>query len=83
MHYAFDYSHRLTKRQRVNLSVEYFPNIVNYSEFRLVGKGDWEVMLDEEKNLSLKISINDRYAYPNIGGKLNDLDYALVLLWSF
>jgi putative salt-induced outer membrane protein YdiY len=83
MNYGFEYSHRMTKRQKIALSVEYFPNLVNYSEFRMVSKGDWEVLLDAENNLSLKISVNDRYAYPNLGGELNDLDYALVLLWSF
>lgn len=83
MHYAFEYGHRMTNRQKMALSVEYFPDITSYGEFRLVNKGDWELLLDDETNLSLKVSVSDRYNYPNPGGELNDLDYGIVLLWSF
>lgn len=83
MSYGLEYGHRMTKRQKIGISVEYFPNVTDYTEFRMVNKADWEVTLDKETNLSLKVSVVDRYSYPNPGGKVNDLDYSLVLLWSF
>ncbi|MBN2215962.1 MAG: DUF481 domain-containing protein [Pirellulales bacterium] len=83
MQYGMEYEHRMTTRQKIRLSVEYFPDLTAYNEFRLVNKADWEILLDAEMNLSLKFSAIDRYNYPNPGGKLNDVDYAIVLLWSF
>jgi putative salt-induced outer membrane protein YdiY len=83
MKYNLEFEHHLTKRQKIGSSIEYFPNIANYGEYRIVSKANWEVLLDAEMNLSLKLTANDRYNYPNPGGKLNDIDYAVVLLWSF
>ena len=83
MNYGFDCEHRMTKRQKISCSVEYYPNVVCFNEYRVTSKADWEVLLDADMNLSLKISAMDIYNYPNPGGKLNDLDYAIVLLWNF
>ena len=83
MNYGLEYSHQMTRRQKVNMSADYYPDVTCYDHCRVVSKADWEVLLDAEMNLSLKLSIIDRYNYPNPGGKLNDIDYAIVLLWSF
>lgn len=83
MNYGIEFERQMTKRQKVKYSAEYFPSVACYSEFRVVSKMSWEVLLDEERHLSLKVSATDRYNYPNPGGKLNDIDYATVLLWSF
>jgi hypothetical protein len=73
----------LTKRQKIKGSVEYYPDVTEFGEFRVVSKADWEVLLDEEVNLSLKFSVADRFQHPNPGGKLNDVDYSMVLLWKY
>ena len=38
MNYGLEYEHQMTKRQKIKASLEYFPNIAYYSEFRMVGK---------------------------------------------
>ena len=83
LHFGLDAERKFSKRQKVKASVEYFPDVTEFGEFRLVSKADWEVLLDEEKKLSLKLSASDRFKRPNPGGKLNDVDYSLVLLWKF
>ena len=80
---GFDYEHKLSKRQKIKASVEYYPDVTEFNDFRLVSKADWEVLLDEEMNLSLKFSASNRFKNPNPGGKLNDVDYSMVLLWKF
>jgi hypothetical protein len=80
---GLDGEHKLSKRQKIKASVEYYPDVTEFGDFRLVSKADWEVLLDEEMNLSLKLSASDRFKRPNPGGKLNDVDYSLVLLWKF
>jgi putative salt-induced outer membrane protein YdiY len=75
--------HQVTKRQKIKGSVEYYPDVTEFGEFRVVSKADWEVLLDDEVNLSLKFSVADRFQRPNPGGKLNDVDYSMVLLWKY
>ncbi|MBN2022358.1 MAG: DUF481 domain-containing protein [Pirellulales bacterium] len=83
LNYAADLEHQLNKRQKIKASVEYYPDVTAFGDFRVVSKADWELLLDEEMNLSLKLSATDRYKRPNPGGKLNDVDYSVVLLWKF
>lgn len=52
----------------------------------LVKKGRWKqrVLLDEAMNLSMKVSLLDRYDnHAPVGIKPNDLDYAVTLLRGF
>jgi putative salt-induced outer membrane protein YdiY len=83
MNHGIEYEHRMTKRQKIKASAEYFPDVTAWEECRVVSKASWEVLLDAENNLSLKLSASDRYNRPNPGGKLNDIDYAMVLIWGF
>jgi len=83
LNFGLDWERELSKRQRVKASVEYYPDVTAFGDFRVVSKIDWEVLLDEEMNLSLKLSAADRYKRPNPGGQLNDVDYSVVLLWKY
>lgn len=82
--YGLDYERKVTARQRLAASAEYFPELEEFGNFRLNLKASWEVKIDQEGNLSLKLSVADRYdSTPNEGVRPNDLDYAATLLWSF
>lgn len=83
LNYGLDAEHQFSKRQKIKLSTEYYPDMTEFENYRIISKADWEVLLDEEMNLSLKLSAANRFKRPNPGGKLNDLDYSLVLLWKF
>jgi putative salt-induced outer membrane protein YdiY len=80
---GLDFEHQLTKRQKFKASTEYMPDVTNCADFRLTTKLDWEVLLDEDWNLSLKLGLLDRYDSTPNGSKPNDLDYSITLLWSF
>ena len=75
--------HKLIKRQKLCASVEYRPHVTDFANYRLNTKAAWEVLLDEEKHLSMKVGILDRYDSYADGHQPNDLDYTLTLLWSF
>jgi hypothetical protein len=75
--------HQISKRQKIVGVVEYAPDISDFLRYRLRTQAAWEVLLDAERNLSLRLGVLDLYnSVPN-GAKPNDLDYALVLLWKF
>lgn len=80
--YGADFRRQLTKRQKFEFKVDYFPEWGNPSNYRMVSSLGWEVLLDEEHNLNLKLSINDRYDSTPNGRKPNDINYALLLLWK-
>ncbi|MDA1050702.1 MAG: DUF481 domain-containing protein [Planctomycetota bacterium] len=80
--YGADFKRQLTKRQKLELKVDYFPQWGNFDNYRMVTNLGWEVLLDEEHNLNLKLSVNDRYDSTPNGRKPNDINYALLLLWK-
>ncbi len=81
--FGLEFSHKLNERQKLSASSEYSPDVTDFRDYRLKSKASWEVVLDEETNLSLKVSILDRYDSTPDGKKPNDLDYTFTLLWSF
>jgi putative salt-induced outer membrane protein YdiY len=80
--YGLEFDRRITSRQKIYGTVDYFPEWSNYRDYRLVTNAGWEFVLDAEANLSLKLGAIDRYDSTPHGRKPNDLDYSLVLLWK-
>lgn len=81
--FGLDYRRQLSKRQKLALTVDYYPSWDNFRDYRLVTDASWEFLLDEATNLSLKLNVNDRYDSTPDGGKPNDIFYSLLLLWKF
>jgi putative salt-induced outer membrane protein YdiY len=75
--------HKISKRQKLSASVEYRADVTDFGDYRVHTKAGWEVVLDEEAHLSLKLGVLDRYDNTPSASKPNDLDYSAMLLWSF
>lgn len=81
--FGLDFERQLTKRQKLAATVDYMPDVTDFRDFRLKVKAAWEVLLDADMNLSLKLSVLDRYDSTPHDAEPNDVDYAATLLWSF
>jgi len=81
--FGLDFEHRLSERQKFTLSNEFAPDVTACNDFRLNTQAGWKVVIDEEMNLSLKLSVLNRYDSTPHGAEANDVDYSAVLLWSF
>ena len=81
--FGMEFEHRRGERHKFKISVEYFPDVTDFTEYRMVDKASWEILLDSELNLSLSFNVIDTINHPNPGGKDADLDYSAVLLWNF
>lgn len=78
-----DYLHKISDRQRLSITTDYYPAWEDFSNYRLVTQASWELLLDEATNLSLKIGVLDRYdSTPGVGLQENDVDYFITLLWK-
>ncbi len=81
--FGLSFSHQLTKRQRLAIDSDFFPDVRDWNDFRLRSNASWEIKVDPEGNLSLKFSLIDRYDSTPHGKKHNDLTYAAQLVWDF
>ena len=81
--FGLDGEHRINKYHKVKGKVDYFPSWEDYSDYRIVTDLAWEILLDDEDNLSLKLAVTDRYDSTPQGAKPNDLYYSLLLLVKF
>ncbi|MCC5786061.1 MAG: DUF481 domain-containing protein [Phycisphaerales bacterium] len=79
-----DIRHQITERQLFRADVEYLPEYANFAHYRIRARASYEIIVDPEVNLSLKLGVENRYdSDPGEGFKRNDLDYFAVLAWSF
>jgi len=77
-----DFEHQISKRQKLKLTTDYYPTWEDFNDYRLVSSADWEILLDEESNLSLKLGAVDRYDSTPNGREPNDINYYVTLLWK-
>lgn len=78
-----DFEFRLSGRQKIVGSVDYYPDIGEWGKFRIVAKASYEILVDPDWNVTLKFGAQDIYDNHSRGGKFNDLDYFATLLWKF
>jgi putative salt-induced outer membrane protein YdiY len=78
-----DFEHQLSRRQKLKLTTDYYPSWEDaFHDYRLVTNAYWEILLDQETNLSLKLGAVDRYDSTPNGALANDIDYFVTLLWK-
>ncbi len=77
-----DFERKISERQTLSFVTDYYPTWDDFSDYRLVSDASWELMLDAANNLSLKVSVIDRYDSTPGSAQPNDVDYAVLLLWS-
>lgn len=80
--FGCDYDWVITERQKLNATMDYLPQWGDFSDYRVISALNWEVLLDKVANLSLKLSVSDRYDSTPNGRRPNDVDYGLLLLWK-
>ena len=53
--FGVQFEHQLSKRQKIVGLVEYAPAVADFDRYRIRSQAAWELLLDEQKNLSLRI----------------------------
>lgn len=79
--FGVDLVSQLTKKQSLRLTSDFYPAWEDFSDYRMATDFSWEIVIDEEANLSLKLAVIDQYDSTPHGFDPNDLNYAMLLLW--
>lgn len=81
---GFDFTQKLSERQNIFANFDFFPALDEIGPYRFVAIAGWEILVDPDLNMTLKVGIEDRYdSRPGDGFKRNDFDYYVTLVWSF
>lgn len=80
--FGLDFERKISERQKVALTTDYFPSWEDFMDYRLVTNANWEIQLDDSPNVSLKVGAIDRYDSTPNGAQHNDIDYFLTLIWK-
>ncbi len=81
--FGLEADHKLSARQKLKAKIDYFPTFEDFSDFRLVTDVAWESLIDSSENLSLRLSVTDRYDSTPQGALANDFYYSALLLYKF
>lgn len=77
---GLEYSQQIATNQKLYSKWDYYPDLEELGEFRLVSDTGWEIELIQPSNLSLKVSATDRYDSTPNGAEPNLLNYSVLLL---
>jgi putative salt-induced outer membrane protein YdiY len=79
-----DFSHKINERQKIFATVDLRPSLDPTGPYRVDAKAGWELLVDPDTKMSLKVGVEDRYdSNPGSGKKRNDFQYFAMLVWSF
>lgn len=79
-----DFTHQISERQKVFLTGEIYPSLEDSGEFRGLARGGWEILVDPEMNMNLRLGFENRYdSDPGPDVDKNDFDYFIALVFKF
>ncbi len=78
-----DFTHRFAENHGMGITIDFYPALDNFGDYRFVGKAFYEILLSADRNLWLKLGVEDRYDSTPNGAKRNDLDYFATVTLKF
>ncbi len=78
-----DFTHRFAKNHGMGITLDFYPALENFGDYRFVGKAFYEILMSADRNLWLKLGVEDRYDSTPNGAKRNDLDYFATVTLKF
>ena len=81
---GLDFNHKFDDRQSFFVTLDYYPSLHRFTDYRATGKAGYELLVDPVHAISLKLGVEDRYqSVPGDGKKRNDLLYFAALVFDF
>ncbi|HMN41552.1 MAG TPA: DUF481 domain-containing protein [Phycisphaerales bacterium] len=81
---GLDWEHKFDERQKIFATIDYYPSLHRFTDYRANAKAGYEVVVDPVNKLSLKLGLEDRYnSNPGQDKKKNDLLYFATIVYNF
>ncbi|MEL7496617.1 MAG: DUF481 domain-containing protein [Planctomycetota bacterium] len=78
LQFGADWERKLSETTRIYATVDFFPNVSDFADYRLNTNTGLEFLLDAERDINFKIFALNRYdSTPPPGNQENDLDYGM------
>jgi Protein of unknown function, DUF481 len=81
--FGFDFWYRITERSRFSVAADYYPDVHDFGNYRVRGRASFDVLIDPDLCLLLRLGVLERYDSRPQGSKRNDLDYFATLVLQF
>ncbi len=84
LQFGTDWERNLTDRVRLYATLDFYPNVNDFADYRLNTLGGVEYTLNEERDINFRLFAFNRYdSTPAPGNTENDLDYGMALSLGF
>ncbi len=84
LQFGADWEHKLMETLKLFAIADYYPNIEDFADYRLVTNTGLEFVLDAERNINFRMFALNRYdSTPNPGDDKNDTDYGVSVVFGF
>ena len=82
--FYLNFNRKLSDTQRFEASFDYLPEIERPSRYRMRLQAKWDIDIDPEAGLGLRLQADNRYdARPSRRPERNDFDFTVLLIWTF
>lgn len=79
---GMNWEQKVSDNQRFIAKLDYFPQWEDFNKYRLVSDISWEIDLNKPSNVSLKLSLTDRFDSDSDGVNPHNTNYSVLLLWK-
>jgi len=82
--FGADFEYRITERTTLTAVADYYPDLYDFSHYRIRGRISLDFLIDPELNLVLRIGAMERYdSQTSPGYRKSDLDYFMSFMFRF
>ncbi|MCA9241832.1 MAG: DUF481 domain-containing protein, partial [Planctomycetales bacterium] len=72
----------VSNTQKFYAKLDYFPEWEDFNNYRMMTDVGWEIELSRPSNVSLKLSLTDRFDSQPDGVNPHNTNYSVLLLWK-
>ena len=84
LQFGGDWKRQLSETVKLFGTFDYYPNVSDFTDYRLVTNAGLEFVVDAERNINFRMFALDRFdSTPPAGDKSNDIDYGVALVLGF
>ena len=84
LQFGADWERKLSEKTRLYASADFFPNVSDFSDYRMNTNTGMDFLLDAERNINFRVFATSLFdSTPPPGNNRNDLSYGIALVVGF